>query len=228
VKIDNERSFREELIRVNRIVAEQGLIRSSDGNISVRLDRNTLLITPSGIYKRLLSPEDLIVMDTDGNLVRTKDGLHPTSETLMHLEVYRQRPDVQAVIHAHPPFSTALTIAGRPFPVEYIPEVLIALGDVPMAAYATPGTQEMADSIHELILNHNCLLLSHHGSLTVGSTLVEALIALERMEHAAYTLYISQAFGVPIPLSPDKLSVLRQRGYQMQPIRSPDRNSEEM
>jgi L-fuculose-phosphate aldolase len=219
---ENEMSLRNELIRVNRIVAEQGLIRSSDGNISARLDRSIMLITPSGVYKSSICPEDLIVMDMDGKLVRAKDDLHPSSETLMHLEVYRQRPDVHAVIHAHPPFSTALTISGRPFPVEYIPEVLIALGNVPTAAYATPGTQEMADSIRELILAHNCLLLSHHGSLTVGSTLVDALIALERMEHAAYTFWISQAFGLPIPLAPENLNVLRQIGNQVHLTRSPD------
>src|SRR5512140_1717162 len=103
---ENEHALRNELIRVNRIVAERGLIRSSDGNISVRLNRSTLLITPSGVYKSSMTPEDLIVMNMDGKIARAKDGLHPTSETLMHLEVYRQRPDVQAVIHAHPPFST--------------------------------------------------------------------------------------------------------------------------
>jgi L-fuculose-phosphate aldolase len=167
------------------------------------------------VHKSSMKLEDLIVMDMDGKVVLGRDSLHPTSETPMHLEVYNQRPDIHAVIHAHPPFSTALSISGKPFPVEYIPEVMIALGDVPTAAYATPGTQEMADSIHELILTHNCLLLSHHGSLTVGSTLEEALIALERMECAAYTLWISQAFGPPIPLSPERLEVLRLIGNRI-------------
>ncbi|MGB8212071.1 MAG: class II aldolase/adducin family protein [Anaerolineales bacterium] len=211
----NELDLRAELIRVNRILAERGLIRSSDGNISVRLDRNFLLVTPTGVYKSAMNPEDLIVIDLDGKVSSARPGMHPTSETLMHLEAYRQRPDINAVIHAHPPFSTALTIAGKPFPVEYIPEVLIALGDVPTAAYATPGTQALADSIHDLILDHNCILLSHHGSLTVGASLEEALIAVERMEHAAYTLWISQAFGVPIPLPPADLAALRQIGDQL-------------
>jgi L-fuculose-phosphate aldolase len=211
----NEFRLRKELIRINRILAERGLIRSSDGNISVRMNRNSLLITPSGVYKSSMSPEDLLVMDMNGNVHTKKTGLHPTSETLMHLEAYRQRPDIHAVIHAHPPFSTALTIAGKSFPVEYIPEVLMALGDVPTAAYATPGTQGLADSIHELILSHNCLLLSHHGSLTVGYSLEDALIAVERMEHAAYTLWISQAFGAPIPLLPSELETLRQIGNQL-------------
>lgn len=118
----NELRLRNELIRVNRILAERGLIPSSDGNISVRLNRNFLLITPSGVYKSAMSPEDLLVIDMDGKAEAAKANLQPTSETLMHLDVYRQRPGVNAVIHAHPPFSTALTIAGESFPVEYIPE----------------------------------------------------------------------------------------------------------
>jgi L-fuculose-phosphate aldolase len=170
---------------VNHILAERGLIRSSDGNISVRLNRNFLLITPGGVYKSAMSPEDLLVIDMDGKMEAAKTGLKPTFEKLMHLEVYRQRPDINAVIHTHPPFSTALTITGKPFSVEYIPEVLIALGNVTTADYATPGTQAMADSIHDLILSHDSILLSHHGSLTVGHSLEKALIAIERMEHAA-------------------------------------------
>ena len=210
----NEIRLRNELIQVNRILVERGFIRSSDGNISVRLNRNFLLITPSGVYKSAMSPEDLIVVGMDGDVDEAKACLQPTSEILMHLEAYRQRPDINAVIHAHPPFSTALTIAGEPFPVEYIPEVLIALGDVPTAAYATPGTQGMADSIHDLILSHDCILLSHHGNLTVGRSLENALIAVERMEHAAYTLWITRAFGTPIPLPPAELENLRQIGNQ--------------
>ena len=209
---ENELDLRNELIRVNRILTERGLIRSSDGNISARLNHDSLLVTPSGVYKSALRPEDLIKIDTAGNVQAAKASLHPTSETLMHLEVYRQRPEINAVIHAHPPFGTALTIAGKPFPVEYIPEVLIALGDVPTAAYATPGTQSLADSIHDLILSHDCILLSHHGSLTLGHNLEEALIAVERMEHAAYTLWICQAFGAPIPLPPKELENLRRMG----------------
>ena len=210
--IKNEATLRDELVRVTRILAERGLIRSSDGNVSARLDEKLLLITPSGMYKIAMSPEDLMVVDLDGRVRQTRGGLRATTELLMHLEVYRQRPDVNAVIHAHPPFSTALTIAGKPFPEEYIPEVLVALGEVPTAGYATPGTQGLADSIHELILTHESILLSHHGSLNVGRTLEEALIAIERMEHAAYTLWISQSFGAAIPLPPAELENLRRIG----------------
>ena len=211
----NEPDLRNELIRINRILAERGLIRSSDGNISARLNHDSLLVTPSGVYKSAMSPEDLIMIDMKRDLDEAKAGLHPTSEILMHLEAYRQRPDINAIIHAHPPFSTALTIAGEPFPVEFIPEVMIALGDVPTATYATPGTQALADNIHDLILSHDCILLSHHGSLTVGRSLEQALIAVERMEHASYTFWISKAFGAPIPLPSAELDNLRKIGDKL-------------
>jgi L-fuculose-phosphate aldolase len=209
---NHEFCVRAELIRVNRILTGKGLIRSSDGNISARLTPSSILITPSGVYKEGMVAEDLLLVDMDGKIKMAKAGLKPTSEILMHLEAYRQRPDIGAVLHAHPPYSTALTLAGRPFPVEYIPEVLIALGEVPTADYATPGTQAMADNIHELIRGHNSILLSHHGSLTVGKDLEEALIAIERMEHAAYTYWITQRFGEPVPLPPEELDKLRRIG----------------
>jgi L-fuculose-phosphate aldolase len=211
----NASSLRREMIRVTRILAERGLIRSSDGNVSARLDEQHLLITPSGLYKASMNARDLIVVDMQGNKVIGRPGLDPTSETLMHLEVYRRRPDVRAVIHAHPPYSTALTIAGKPFPIDQIPEVLVALGDVPTAQYATPGTQDLADSIRELVRDHTCILLGHHGSLTVGRSLEAALIAVERMEHAAFTCWISQAFGPAIPLPAEELERLRAIGARM-------------
>lgn len=215
---DTENILRSELIRINRILASKGLICSSDSNISVRLNNESLLITPSGIYKSTMTGDDLVIIDMDGNILQGKEGSKPTSETPMHLEVYRERPDVNAVIHAHPPYSTALTISGKPFPVEYLPEVLLALGEVPTADYATPGTQAMAESIHGLIHNNNCILLSHHGSLTIGHDLEEALIAVERMELSAFTHYISLTFGVPIPLPVIELDNLRQIGNRFRSV----------
>jgi L-fuculose-phosphate aldolase len=212
---ETEHLLRSELIRINRILALKGLICSSDSNISVRLNKESLLITPSGLYKSTMLVDDLIVINMNGDMLQGKEGSKPTSETPMHLEVYRVRPDVNAIIHAHPPYSTALTITGKPFPVEYLPEVLLALGDVPTADYATPGTQAMADSIHDLVQANNCILLSHHGSLTIGHDLEEALIAVERMEQAAFTHYLSLTLGVPIPLPQIELDNLRKIGNRL-------------
>ena len=128
----------------------------------------------------------------------------------MHLEAYRQQEDIRAVLHAHPPYSTALTIAGIPFPTDIVPEVLALLGEVPSAPYATPGTQNLALSISDLIKTHNAILLSNHGSLTVGKTLEEALLALERMELAAQLFYLAYRLGKIIPLPEEEIKRLRE------------------
>ena len=208
----NEYRLRQEIVRVTRIAADQGLIRSSDGNLSVRLDENRYLVTPSGLHKMSMEPDDPVVVDQHGEVLVGKPGLRPTTELPMHLEAYRQRPDILAVLHAHPPYATALTIAGLPFPTDFLPEVLIALGEVPTVPYATPGTAELADSIREQIRTHNSVLLSNHGSISVGRTLEETLIALERLEHAAYTFHLARALGEPQALSGRELAKLRAVG----------------
>ena len=205
----DERALRQEIVAVARILAESGLISSSDGNISVKLDEERFLATPSGLYKRTMTADDLIIVDGGGQLRAGRPGLRPTSEIKMHVEVYRQRPDVAAVIHAHPPYTVALTVADIPFPVDLIPEVLLALGDVPTAEYATPGTEALALSVRSLVRDHNAILLSHHGSLTVGTTLTETLIAVERLEAAARVHYLANALGTPMPLPDAELERLR-------------------
>lgn len=204
----SEYRLRQEIVRVTRIVANQGLIRSSDGNISMRMSEDRFLVTPSGLYKMSMEPDDPVVVDGEGRVLEGKEGHRPTSELNMHLEVYRQRPDVNAVLHAHPPFATALTIAELEYPTDYMPEVMLALGHVPTAPYARPGTMALAASIREPIRHHDNILLSHHGSISVGKTLEEALVALERLEHAAYTYYLARAFGEPVPLPSDELDEL--------------------
>lgn len=212
---EKEKELRQEIIRVARVVADQGLIRSSDGNISVWVDEGRFLITPAGLHKMTMEPDDLIVVDWEGRVIEGRPGLRPTSETWMHLEVYRQRLDVGAVLHAHPPFATALTIAEIPFPVDLIPEVLLTLGDIPTAPYGTPGTEDLARTIRDLVREHNAVLLSHHGSLTVGKTLEDALIALERVEHAARIFYLAKTLGTVKPLAPEEITRLREIGQRM-------------
>ncbi|HPH95467.1 MAG TPA: class II aldolase/adducin family protein [Anaerolineaceae bacterium] len=204
--------IRKEMASIMHSVAEQGLIRSSDGNMSCRIGEDRFLMTPSGVYKLWMKPEDMILIDASGTVIEGLPGLRPTSEWCMHLKAFQQRPDISCVLHAHPPYATALTLAGIPFPIDLIPEVLVALGDVPTADYGTPGTQSLADSIQDLILTHDSLLLSHHGSLCVGKSPVETLIALERLEHAARTYAIARSLGNPIPLPPSELALLREIG----------------
>ena len=187
--------LREAILECGRIAYERRLLTSNDGNISVRVGEKRVLITPSGMCKGRLQGDDLLLMDLDGNILAVKEGCLPSSETPMHLEVYRQRPDVRAVLHAHPVFATTLTVSDIPFPVDVLPEILLTLGDVPTTRYATPSSHDDADAIRELILNHDALLLRQHGSLTVGKDLDAALIALERLEHVAEVFWRAQMLG---------------------------------
>jgi L-fuculose-phosphate aldolase len=176
------------------------------------MDEDQFLVTPSGHYKMTMEPDDPLLVNQFGEVLVGKPGLKPTSELDMHMQAYSMRPDIKAVLHAHPPYATALTLLEIPFPTDFLPEVLIALGDVPIAPYATPGTPKLGKSIQEQIKQHNSVLLSHHGSINVGRSLEEALIALERLEHAAYTYYLARVLGDPIPLPHDELEHLRSIG----------------
>jgi len=211
----NEEFARAEIIRITLIVTAQGLVRSNDGNISVRLDEDRFLMTPSGVYKMTMEEDDLIVVDWDGKVIKGRPGLKPTSETQMHIEAYRQRADIRAVLHAHPIYATSLTIAGLPFPMDIIPEAAIGLGSVPVAEYATPGSRELADSIQGPIRQSKNIILSHHGTITAGYTLEEALIALERIEHTAHSYFVSRSFGEIVPLSVEELGKLQVIGRKV-------------
>ncbi|MGB5844931.1 MAG: class II aldolase/adducin family protein [Anaerolineales bacterium] len=204
-----ERKLIKQIVYTNRICVEDGLIRSSDGNISIRLEADRFLISPSGLYKRRLKCKQILVVNGQGELIRGKGSFKPSSELLMHLEAYRQREDINAVLHAHPPYATALTIAGIPFPNDIVPEVLALLGEVATAPYAAPGTQDLALSIRDPIKNHNTVLLSNHGSLTVGKTLEQALIALERMELAAQLYFLAYNLGKINPLPESEIKRLK-------------------
>jgi L-fuculose-phosphate aldolase len=208
----DETSLREEIIRVTRLVCSQGLARSSDGNVSARLDAERILITPRGLYKMEMALEDLVIIDGEGQLLAGKPGRQPTTEYNLHLEVYRQRPDLQAVLHAHPPYTTALSITGLPFPTDYMPEVLVLLGPVPTAPYARPGTSALGESIRELIRAHDNIVLSHHGTVCAAQTLEQALMALERMEATAHTYFLARALGQPLPLPRAELEELAELG----------------
>jgi L-fuculose-phosphate aldolase len=191
----SESDLRRALVECGRICYERGLMVSNDGNLSARLDDATILITPSGISKGRMEAEDLLSLDLTGAVRAARNGRSPSSETPMHVEAYRQRPDVRAVIHAHPVFATALSVAGMEFPSDVLPEVVLTLGEVPTTPYATPSSDEDAEAVRELILTHNAILLCQHGSLTVGAHLEEALIHLERVEHVAEVFWRAQALG---------------------------------
>ncbi|MEW6717404.1 MAG: class II aldolase/adducin family protein [Chloroflexota bacterium] len=205
-----EHDLRLAVVECGHICYTRHLLTANDGNISVRLDDDHILITPSGLSKGRMEVDDLVVLDLDSEIIKTHpERRHtPSSELPMHLEVYKQRSDIHAVIHAHPPFVTALTVADIPFPHEVLPEVLLTLGEIPTTEYATPSSHENAEAIRELIRHHNAILLRQHGTLTVGKDLDEALIHLERLEHVAEVVTWAQLWGKVNRIPPKELAKL--------------------
>jgi len=190
-----ENELRLAIVECGRIAYERQLMTSNDGNLSVRMQDGNILITPSGISKGRMRTDDLLVVDIEGNMVSQNNARRASSETAMHLEVYRQRQDVRAVVHAHPIFATSLTVAGLEFPSDVLPEVLLTLGDVPITDYATPSSHEDALAVRPLVKDHQAILLAQHGSLTYGKNLDEALIHLERIEHVSQIYYRAKMLG---------------------------------
>ncbi|RMI09121.1 MAG: class II aldolase/adducin family protein, partial [Calditrichaeota bacterium] len=173
--------LREEMVALGRKLYQRDLICATEGNFSVRVDDYRVLATPSGLCKGELRLTDLVLIDLQGNHLEGPDW-KVSSEILMHLEVYRQRPDVRAVVHAHPPYCIALMLAGKGLDRPILAENVILLGKVPIAPYAQPSTPQVPAAIREYIHHTDCLLLDHHGSLTVGRSLQEAFYKLELME----------------------------------------------
>lgn len=193
----SETHLREAVVEAGRIGYAKGFLSANNGNISVRLDNGRVLITPSGLCKGRMAPDDLFVIDADGTVAApaADPALGISSETPMHLEALKMRSDRQAVYHAHPPFSIALSVADKPLLPLMVPEVAVALGDVPTSDFGLPSSDDDARIIRDLIQDHDALILRNHGSLTLGRHLDEALINLERMEHAAEVQVLAQLLG---------------------------------
>lgn len=194
-----EQELRALICRVGQLMHQKGFIDGTAGNISARLENDRILTTPSGLAKGFMEPEQMIIVNLDGDRVdvptASNEHLRPTSESLMHLECYRQRPDVNAVVHAHPPIAVALTLVGYDFQQCIIPEMIVILGLIPTAPYSTPASPENRDAIKELIQQHDAIMLAHHGSLTVADTLWNAYLKLESLEHGANILHLAEQVG---------------------------------
>lgn len=187
------RGTRDEIVLVCRRLYERGLVAGPDGNVSVRQDDGAILVTPSALSKVDVTPDDLVVVTLDG---RVREGRHaPSSELLMHLRIYQRRPDVGAVVHAHPPAATGFAVAGEAFMAPVLPEVILQLGEVPLVPYATPGSARLADAFEPFLANHDGFLMANHGATTVGPSLVAAHQRMESLEHAARILYAARAIG---------------------------------
>lgn len=189
----NSAEARDLIVRIGSWLYERGMIVAGDGNISALLDDGTILCTPAGLCKGMMTPEQLIRVDRDG--VRVEGALKPSSELKMHLVVYRRRPDVQAVVHAHPPVSTGFACAGIALDRALLSEVILTLGTVPVAPYGTPSTEEVPAGICGLIADHDGILLANHGVLTVGPDLMTAFHRMEIIEHTAKISLVTRVLG---------------------------------
>ena len=184
----NEYMIKQDILEVGKRMYARGFVASNDGNISVRLSENEILITASGVSKGYMETSDLVKVDMDGKVL--SGDKKPSSEIKMHLVVYRNRPDVNSVCHAHPQIATAFAVSRKQCDKIALPEVIFSIGRVALSNYATPSTQEVPDSISDIITKSDAVLLANHGALTVGKDVFDAYYKMETLEHfAGITLY---------------------------------------
>ncbi len=205
-----EITLRRQIVAAARRLDALGMLPGSAGNISARLGEELILATPSAVPKASLQPEEVLVTDLEGKVVRGIRSYRPTSELPMHLEVYRQRADAMAVVHAHPAASVALTLLGVSLQEPILPEAVLMLGEVPTTHYATPSTPENQEAIRPWIKQHDVILLARHGAIAIGSTVEEATTKMIVLEHTAQTLVWAHILGKPTPLSQEEMEKLLQ------------------
>lgn len=206
-----EAKARNEIIETGRRIWVRGLVAANDGNLSVRLDKNRILITPTGVSKGFMNAADLLLCDLEGSVLsHHNQPVKPTTELPMHLEIYRQRPDVGGIVHAHPPMATAFAAVGLSLKECLLAETALLLGHVPLAPYATPSTQEVPASIRSLVPRCDALLLANHGAVTYGRSLKEAHFKMETLEHSAKVTYYARGLGTPSPLNSKELERLEE------------------
>lgn len=188
-----ERELREDIVQVGRLVFEKGWIAANDGNISIRLDAQRILCTPTNTCKGMLSVDDLIICDMQGKKLAGVKA--PTTEIAMHLLIYEMRPDVHAVVHTHPPVSTGFAATGRALNLALLPEVVIGLGCVPLAEYGLPGTNALTDPMRPYIPRYDAILMANHGVVCYGSDVLNAYFRMETVEHYARIALVAELLG---------------------------------
>ena len=188
-----ERELRQDIVDVGRLVFEKGWVAANDGNITIRLDEERILATPTGVSKGMMTPDDLIIVDYEGNKISGRR--ERTSEIAMHMTIYKLRPDVNSVVHAHPPVATGFASAGLSLTKALLPEVVIGLGCVPTAAYGLPGTPALTEPMLPLIPKYDALLLANHGAVSYGDDVWRAYFKMETVEHFARISFVAEMLG---------------------------------
>jgi len=190
--------YRRDIVRFGEMLHSLGFIAATDGNLSVRLDENRILVTPTGMSKGMMTPSDLVVVDMNGRKLKGKRQV--TSEIGMHLLVYRMRPDVEAIVHAHPPTATGFAAAGIALTEPLVCEVVMGLGCIPLARYGTPGTSELAQTLEPYVPDYDAILMSNHGVVAYGDTIEHAYMKMETVEHFAQIALVTHLLGRQQPL----------------------------
>ncbi len=203
-----EQQYRDEIVHFGKLLHQNGLIAATDGNLSVRLGNARILATPTLMSKGLMAPDDLVVVDQQGKKVSGTREV--SSEIAMHLLIYRQRPDVNAVVHAHPPTATGYAAAGIALDRALCSEIIVTLGSVPLANYETPGTPELAEALAPLLAEHDAILMANHGVVTCGADLLNAYMNMETVEHFAKIALVTHLLGKQQTLSDQHVDKLRQ------------------
>jgi L-fuculose-phosphate aldolase len=202
----SERKHREEIVRYGHMLHQRGFVAAMDGNLSTRLKGDRILVTPTGLSKGAMRPTDMVIVDLEGNRVAGRRNV--TSEIGMHLLIYRERPDVQAIVHAHPPTATGFAAAGIALTEPLVCEVVMGLGCIPLARYGTPGTSELAQTLEPYVPNYDAILMSNHGVVTYGDTLEHAYMKMETVEHFAQIALVTHLLGRQQPLKAGEIEKL--------------------
>ncbi|MCL5985120.1 MAG: class II aldolase/adducin family protein [Actinobacteria bacterium] len=200
----NESQLRHDICEVCRRIWVKNMVAANDGNVSARLDKDRVLITPTGVSKGFVSPDQLLVVDMDGN--KLSGELTPSSETKMHLRVYHRRHDINAVVHAHPVSATAFAIAGIPLDRCVLPEIVLTMGSIPIVEYGTPSTYELPEKLDDYLENYDAFLLENHGALTIGPNVYAAYFKMEALE--LYSQILMNAFSL------GKVNVISAENYE--------------
>ena len=197
----SEYEIKKEICDIGKRIYDSGMVAANDGNISVKLNDNEFLCTPTGVSKGFMTPDYICKVDKDGKVIQANKGFKPSSEIKMHMRVYKERPDVMSVVHAHPMYATGFAIAGIPLTQPIMPEAVITLGCVPIAEYGTPSTDEIPDAISKYLQYYDAVLLENHGALAYSDSLLAAYHKMESVEFYAKLLYIARQLGGPKELS---------------------------
>ena len=206
--MQSEFEVKKQICEIGKRIYQNGFVAANDGNISVKMSENEYLCSPTGVSKGFMTPDMICRVDGTGKVLQAANSLRPSSEIKMHLRVYKERPDVTAVVHAHPPYATSFAIAGIPLSQPIMPEAIISLGCVPIAEYGTPSTDEIPNAVAKYLQSFDAVLLANHGALSYSVDLTQAYFKMESLEFYAKLLFISRQLGGPKELSDSQVQNL--------------------